>query len=54
MKKGSAMITAAIMMSVGYGMYRYYKSHTYEIQGCVKDTMNKMKNSMKEMDKNMM
>ncbi len=54
MKRSNAIMVGAAMMAAGYGMYRYYKSHTYEINRCVKDTMKKMKKSMEEIDENMM
>lgn len=54
MKKSNVAMIGAAMLAAGYGMYRYYKSHSYEINGCVKDTMKKIRHSMEEIDENMM
>lgn len=54
MKKTNAMMLGAAMIIGGYGMYKYYTSHSNEIKGCVKDTMKKVKDSMKQIDEDMM
>lgn len=54
MKKTNAVMLVAAAVAGGYGLYRYYKSHTYEIRGCVKDTMKKVKDSVNEISENMM
>ncbi len=54
MKKSNAVMLMAAVAAGGYGLYRYYKSHTYEIKSCVKDTMKKMKDSVENVSENMM
>lgn len=54
LKKTNAMMLGAAMLIGGYGIYKYYTSHSNEIKGCVKDTMKKVKDSMKQIDEDMM
>lgn len=54
MKKSNAVMIMAAAAATGYGLYRYYKSHSYEIRGCVKDTMKRVKDSVENISENMM
>ncbi len=52
--KKNQMLTIAAMAGVGFGMYKYYMSHSKDIKCMVKSTMKKVRHSMEEMEENMM